>query len=171
MLKIPLACVKPGGFVLNLKGYLTMSKKKLKALITFMQVLLVGTLFLPVGVETGSSADPALSVFGLTRRYAGLGFSDDAFVFTIIACCLPLLTAVLLFILKGRSDFGTAACLCALYSMCAACFFSAAKNQMVDVVSMTGVHYLIILISLIAMLLSIYGFLRFPKAAGGQPPP
>jgi hypothetical protein len=143
-----------------------MSKKQLKALITALQVLLICMLFLPVGMETAAKSalqKMALSVFGLMRRYAGMGFSNDALVFTIIACCLPVLITVFLFALKGRSDFGTAACLGALYTLCAACFFSAAKNQMVDVVSMTGVHYIIILISIIAMLLSIYGFIRFSK--------
>ena len=143
-----------------------MNKKQLKVLITVLQVLLIGMLFLPVGIETAEKSplqQMALSAFGLVRRYAGMGFANDALVFTIIACCLPVLIVVFLFALKERINFGTSACLCALYAMCAACFFSAAKNKMVDVVSMTGIHYVIILISLIAMLLSIYGFLRFPS--------
>lgn len=143
-----------------------MSKKQLKVFITVLQALLICMLFLPVGMETAANSplqQMALSVFGLIRRYAGMGFSNDALLFTIVACCLPVLIVIFLFAFKGRSDFGTSACLCALYTMCAACFFSAAKEQMVDVVSMTGVHYVIILISLTAMLLSIYGFLRFPK--------
>lgn len=143
-----------------------MSKNQLKAFITVLQALLIGTLFLPVGREI--TTKPAieqieLSVFGMVRRYAGMGFSNDALVFMIVACCLPAFVVIFLFALKGRSDFGSSACLCAFYAICAACFFSAAKEQMVDVVAMTGVHYLIIFISLIAMLFSIYGFLRFPS--------
>jgi hypothetical protein len=42
--------------------------------------------------------------------------------------------------------------------LAAACFFTAAKRKMVDSVAMTGLHYLIILISLLSLALAAWGF-------------
>lgn len=148
-----------------------MTKKQVKAIITILQAILVGDLFLPVGREINpakSSQPLTLSVFGMVRRYAGMGFSNDALLFIILSFCLPVLVIIFVFSLKERNNFGTAACLCALYTMVAACFFSAAKGKMVDFVSMTGLHYIIIIVALISVAFAICGFFIAAPAGGDE---
>lgn len=143
-----------------------MTKKHMKIAYIVFQVLLVGFMFLPVGVSATSDASSvlSLSVFGMIRRYGGMGFSNDALVYLIFACTLPVLSSLLLLRLKERANFGTSSWLSALYTLAAACFFSAAKEKMVDSVSMTGLHYVIILVSFAGMLAAILGFfLAAPK--------
>lgn len=137
-----------------------MTKKQVKTVYLVLQVLLIGFMFLPVGVAVASDASPmlSLSVFGMIRRYGGMGFANDALVYLIFACALPILSAVLLLRVKERKNFGVASWLSAFYTLVAACFFSAAKEKMVDSVSMTGLHYVIILVSLAAMITAILGF-------------
>lgn len=146
-----------------------MTKKHVKTAYIVFQVLLIGFMFLPVGVAVASDASPmlSLSVFGMIQRYGGMGFSNDALVYLVFACALPILSVVLLLRMKERKNFGTVSWLSAFYTLVAACFFSAAKEKMVDSVSMTGLHYVIILVSLAAMIAAILGFfLAAPKPNG-----
>ena len=147
-----------------------MTKKQIRILLILVQGILIGTLFLPVGRAVAGEGKPgdAVSVFGMIRRYAGMGFSNDALVYMALACLLPVLIVVFLFLLKERYNFGTAACLSALYSLSAACFFSAARRKMVDSVTMTGLHYLIVLLTLVSILLSCWGFLLASPEGGGD---
>lgn len=149
-----------------------MTKKQVKITLVFFQLLLILTLFLPVGkiAAADASHSSVLSVFGMVRRYAGMGFSNDALVYMALSCCLPLLTILLLFLLHERKNFGVAACLCAFYTLAAACFFTAAKGKMVDSVAMTGLHYFIILLSLVSMGVAIFGyFIAMPPPGKNQP--
>lgn len=147
-----------------------MSKKQIKILLVVVQALLIGMQFLPVGLvqvpETGDRA--ALSVFGMIHRYAGLGFSNDALVYLIFSCLLPLLAVVLLFALRERRGFGAAACLSAFYLLAAACFFSAARRKMVDAVTMTGLHYLIVFLAAVSLVLAAGGYCLSAPHRGGD---
>ena len=137
-----------------------MQKKQIKVSLIAMQALLIGMQFLPVGMVAapdGGNREP-LSVFDMIHRYAGMGFSNDALIYLLLSCLLPVLTVLLLIFLKERYNFGTAACLSAFYMLAAACFFTAAKRKMVDSVAMTGLHYLIILLSLLSLALACLGF-------------
>lgn len=147
-----------------------MTKKQVKSLTVFLQAILIICLFLPVGRSTVSdSKDMAtLSVFGMIRRYAGLGFSNDALIYMIFSCCLPVLTILFLLCLKDRKNFATAAWLSALYSLAGACFYSAARVRMVDSVAMTGLHYLILLISMVSLGLTILGFFLAAPQPGAE---
>ena len=147
-----------------------MSKKQVKILLVVVQVLLIGMQFLPVGralvSETGEHT--ALSVFGMIHRYAGLGFSNDALIYLIFSCLLPLLIVVLLFSLRERRNFGAAACLSAFYLLAVACFFSAAKRKMVDAVAMTGLHYLIVFVAVVSLALAAGGYCISAPNRGGD---
>ncbi|MFU0832198.1 MAG: DUF4293 domain-containing protein [Oscillospiraceae bacterium] len=137
-----------------------MPKKHIKILLVLMQALLIGMQFLPVGRASAVRAEEkeSLSVFRMIHRYAGMGFSNDALVYLLLSCLIPILTVVFLFVLKERYNFGTAACLSAFYMLAAACFFTAAKRKMIDSVMFTGLHYLIILVSLVSLALAAWGF-------------
>lgn len=147
-----------------------MTKKQVQVVYGVIQALLIGFLFLPVGiVSAGTSSESYISVFGMIRRYAGMGFSNDALIYMIFACTLPVLAVIFLLALKERKNFGTAAWLSAFYTLAAACFFSAARGKMVDSVSMTGLHYLIIFASFVSLLLAILGFfLTAPQNTPGR---
>jgi len=125
-----------------------------------MQALLIGMQFLAVGKgpSAQSGERESLSVFGMIYRYAGMGFSNDALAYLILSCLIPVLIVIFLLALKERYNFGAAACLSSFYMLAAACFFSAAKRKMVDSVQFTGLHYLIILVSLISLALAAWGF-------------
>lgn len=138
-----------------------MTKKRIIISASTIQLLLVAALFLPAGKFTGQggAGENTISVFDMARRYAGLGFSDDTMVFIIFSFCIP--TANIIFSvssLKNRLNFGVPVCLCALYEVVTACFFSSAKVKMVDSVGMTGLHYMLILLAIVSMFLYIYGF-------------
>ena len=147
-----------------------MTKKQVKIVYTFVQAMLIAFLFLPVGtISSGSGADSSLSVFGMVQHYAGKGFFYNALLYMVLACLLPVLSVVLLFVFKDRKNFGTVAFLSAFYTLAAACFFTAAEQKMVDSVSMTGLHYLIVLASLLSMFLAILGFfLAAPQTGQGE---
>ena len=147
-----------------------MSKKQIKILMVAVQALLIGMQFLPVGrvLTPGTGNRTALSVFDMIHRYAGLGFSNDALVYLIFSCLLPLLTVVLLFALRERYNFGVAACLSAFYLLAVACFFSAAKRKMVDAVAMTGLHYLIVFMAVVSLMLAVAGFCLSSPHRGGE---
>lgn len=133
-----------------------MTKKRLKLCICILQALCLGMLFLPMG---RSQSGGFLDAFDLMRRYAALGFSPDAQAYGFLALALPVLTAVLLFALRERKNFGTGACLCALNSVAGACFFSAVKAAFSGSVVMTGLHYLLELLLLAGALAEICAYL------------
>ncbi|MCI1966052.1 MAG: hypothetical protein LKJ17_07990 [Oscillospiraceae bacterium] len=137
-----------------------MGKKQVKRWLIALQMLLIGMMFLPVGMVTNfeEGGKSPLSVFGMIHRYAGMGFGEDAIVYSLLSCLIPILTVLMLIFLKQRYNFGTAACLSAFYMLAAACFFTAAKRKMVDSVAMTGLHYLIILAALLSLALAAWGF-------------
>ncbi len=145
-----------------------MNKKQIRAIVIVLQLFLIASLFLPAGNITGiaKSGDNSLSVFGMIDRYAGMGFSDDALFYMILACVFP--TAVIFFslFLKERRNYSTAIVLCALYATASACFFSAAKRKMVDYATLTRIPYVIIAVSLCSMLLLILCFLYAAPSQG-----
>jgi hypothetical protein len=137
-----------------------MTKKRIILSASTIQLLLVAALFLPAGKITGpdGSGESTLSVFGMIRRYAGMGFSDDALFFTIFSCCIPAANILFPFLLKKRLNFGVPACLSAFHALVAACFFSSARVKMVDSVGMTGLHYVLILLAVVSLFLYIFGY-------------
>lgn len=137
-----------------------MTKKRILFFASAIQLLLVAALFLPAGKFTGKagSGEAVLSVFGMIRQYAGMGFSDDALFFTIFSCCIPAANIIFSFCLKRRMNFGVPACLSAFYALVAACFFSSARVKMVDSVGMTGLHYVLILLAVASLFLYILGY-------------
>lgn len=143
-----------------------MSKKTIKILVTIIQLFLIASLFLPAGrtLGGGGKGDDSLSVFGMIHRYAGMGFSDDALLYTVLACIIPTAVIVTMFVLKERYNFGTATLLCAFYSLSSACFFSAASNRMVDDTALTYLPYMITGMSLVSMMLLIFAFLMSQPA-------
>lgn len=137
-----------------------MNKKQIKRMIIMLQLFLIGALFLPAGTMIGntSTQDTSLSVFQMINRYAGMGFSDDALFYMIMACFFPAMIILFVFVLKERKNFGASIVLSALYSTASACFYSAAKIKMVDYAAMTYLPYIIIFISIISLILLILGF-------------
>lgn len=147
-----------------------MNKKQIKVTVTILQIFLIGTLFLPAGriIENASSGDSTLSVFGMIARYSGMGFSDDALLYMILACIFPSAIILSVFLLKDRKNFGVATVLSALYFAASPCFFSAASKKMVDYADMTKLPYLIVFVSLASMILLILGFLASAPAGTGD---
>ncbi len=141
-----------------------MSKKQIKIFTVVLQLCLVGALFLPAGriLEYTESGDSSLSVFGMIARYAGMGFSDDALFYVILACFFPTAIVVSVLFLKDRKNFGFATVLSALYTAASACFYTAAAQKMVDYAAMSKLPYLLVMVSLASMLLLIFGFLSTP---------
>nr|WP_319489457.1 hypothetical protein [uncultured Caproiciproducens sp.] len=145
-----------------------MSKKQVKRMIIMLQLFLIGALFLPAGTIIGNTSthDTSLSVFQMINRYAGMGFSDDALFYMIMACAFPTLIIFFVIVLKERKNFGVSVVLCALYTTASSCFYSAAKRKMVDYATMTYLPYIIIFISLISLILLILGFFMAAPADG-----
>lgn len=137
-----------------------MNKKRVILLSSIIQVFLAAALFLPAGKITGQAgqSETTLSVFEMIRRYAGMGFSNDALFFTIFSCCIPALNLIFPHCLKKPMNFGIPTCLSAFHALVTACFFSAARIKMVDSVGMTGLHYLMILFMIVALFLYIDGY-------------
>lgn len=113
-------------------------------------------LFLPMGTAQNGGY---LDAFDLMRLYAALGFSPDAQVYGFFALVLPTLTAVFLFTLRERKNFGVGACLCAFHVVVGACFYSAVKTAFSGSVTMTGLHYLLEFLLLVSVLVEIYSYL------------
>ncbi len=136
-------------------------KKQVKTVVIILQLCLVGALFLPAGriIENTGTGDGTLSVFGMIERYAGMGFSDDARFYMILACIFPSAVIFCVLVLKDRKNFGIATVLSAFYLAASACFYSAATKRMVDYATMTNLPYLIVIVSLASLLLLIFGFL------------
>lgn len=137
-------------------------KKRVKLITVILQLCLIGALFLPAGriIENTGTSDSTLSVFGMIARYAGMGFSDDARFYMILACVFPAATILSVLFFKDRKNFGFATVLGALYLAATACFYSAAAKKMVDYATMTKLQYLIVIVSLVSLLLLIFGFLN-----------
>ncbi|MCY1715143.1 hypothetical protein [Caproiciproducens galactitolivorans] len=144
-----------------------MSKKQVKGLVILLQLFLIGALFLPAGtiIESSKNQDDAtLSVFRMIDRYAGMGFADDARFYMIFACLFPAAIILLLLVLKERKNFQAGILLSAFYATASACFYSAAKTKMVDYATMTILPNIIILISLVSMIMLIWGLFLDPPA-------
>lgn len=137
-----------------------MNKKNIRRIAIVLQLFLIAALFLPAGTIVGAdkSEDASISVFGMIERYAGMGFSDDALFYMVLACAFPLAIILSSFLIKERKNYGTAITLSALYSAASACFFSAAKIKMIDYATLTRLPYLIVIISIISMMLLILCF-------------
>ncbi|WP_444658876.1 hypothetical protein ACRQV7_15115 [Caproiciproducens sp. R2] len=150
-----------------------MNKRQIKIMVTLLQLFLIGALFLPAGTIVGDAAagDTSLSVFQMINRYAGMGFSDDALFYMVMACVFPAAIIICMRVLKERKNFGASVVLCALYATASACFYSAAKRKMVDYATMTWLPYIIILISLTSMMLLIFGFFQAAQDGDGKESP
>jgi len=143
-----------------LNSLINLTNRQIKGIVIMLQTFLIGSLFLPVGTTIGSndSEKVSLSVYQLIYRYAGLGFSDDALIYIVLACVFPGIVIFSILFLKERKNFGISVIICALYASASACFYSSARCKMVDYASMNVFPYLIILISLSSMMLLILGF-------------
>jgi hypothetical protein len=137
-----------------------LNKKQVKVIVIILQLFLVGALFLPAGKISGATGtdDSSLSVFGMIDRYAGMGFSDDARFYMILACVFPAAIIFSVLFIKERKNFGAATILSAFYSAASACFFSSSKIKMIDYATLTKLPYIIIIVSLISMIFLILGF-------------
>ena len=137
-----------------------LNKKQIKGIVIVLQAFLVAALFLPAGTITGEVKlnDTSLSVFGMIDRYAGMGFSDDALFYMVMACAFPVAIILSILFLKERTNFGAAVVISAFYATASACFFSSAKRKMVDYATLTSIPYLIVFVSLVSMILLILGF-------------
>lgn len=145
-----------------------MNKKHMKLIVVLLQLFLIGSLFLPAGrmIESTDKGDSTLSVFGMIEHYAGMGFSDDARFYTIMACFFPSVIILSVLFLKDRKNFGIATILCALYLAASACFYSSAPQRMVDYATMTWLPYLILVVALASLVFLILGFfLAMPPTA------
>jgi hypothetical protein len=148
-----------------------LNKRQIKIIVIFLQIFLVGSMFLPAGrisADTTNAGDSALSVFGMIDRYAGMGFSDDARFYMIMACVFPAVIVFSILFLKDRKNFGIATVLSALYAAASACFFSASRIKMVDYATLTRLPYIIVFLSIVSMLFLILGFFYAAPTGGGQ---
>lgn len=146
-----------------------LSKKNIKVLVCILQLFLIGALFLPAGrVIAAQSRDSSMSVFGMIAHYAGMGFSDDALLYTVMACAFPAAIMFCVLFLKDRKNFGTATVLSAFYLAASACFYTAAPQKMVDYADISFLPYLILLVSLASLGVLILGFFRAmpPESTG-----
>ena len=145
-----------------------LNKKQVKGIVVALQLFLIGAMFLPAGrISVDKSAgDSSLSVFGMIARYAGMGFSDDARFFMIMACAFPAAIIFCVLFLKDRNNFGISTVLSALYAAASACFFSASKLKMVDYATLTRLPYIIIFLSLVSMMFLILGFFYAAPTGG-----
>lgn len=137
-----------------------MNKKQVRIIVVCLQAFLVAAMFLPAGriIESADKKDSSLSVFGMIQRYAGMGFSDDARLYMIFACIVPVVIVLCVLFLKDRVNFGSATLLSAFYAGASSCFFSASKTKLVDYATMTVLPYIIVLVSLVSMIFQILGF-------------
>jgi hypothetical protein len=145
-----------------------LNKKQIKGVVITLELFLIAALFLPAGTVTGANNpnEGSLSVFGMIDRYAGMGFSDDARFYTIMAFALPIAIILCLLFLKERANFISGIVISALYATASACFFSSAKGKMVDYATLTSIPYFMVILSLVCMLLLILGL--FQTAPGNS---
>jgi hypothetical protein len=150
-----------------------LSKKNIKIMVCVLQLFLVGALFLPAGrIIAAQSRDSSISVFGMIAHYAGMGFSNDALLYTVMACAFPAAIIFCVLFLKERRNFGTATILSALYLSASACFYSAAPQKMVDYADISFLPYLMMLVSLVCLGFLILGFfLAMPPENDKDSPP
>ena len=137
-----------------------LNKKQVKGIVIVSQLFLIVAMFMPAGrisVDT-NGGDSSLSVFGMIDRYAGMGFSDDARFYMIMACAFPAAIIFCVLFLKDRKNYGISIVLSALYSTASACFFSASRLKMVDYATLTRLPYIITFVSLVSMMFLILGF-------------
>lgn len=138
-----------------------MTKKNIKLLACVLQLFLVGALFLPAGrVIAAQPQDSSMSVFGMIAHYAGMGFSDDALLYTVMACAIPAAIIFCVLFLKDRKNFGSATILSAFYLAASACFYTAAPQKLVDYADISFLPYLILLVSFASLGVLILGFFR-----------
>ncbi len=135
-----------------------MTQRQLNRLLCLIQGILLGMLFCPAWTS-GFRGGNFFSVMDTIEKYADLGFHTDAVTFLAMALVLPILTGLGQFFLKFRSNFGTGACLSALYTLGTACFYEASRRQLNDFGRVTGSFLLMILLSLVSVGLEVYGFL------------
>jgi hypothetical protein len=148
-----------------------LNKKQVKVIVVILQLFMVGSMFLPAGrisADTTNAGDSSLSVFGMIDRYAGMGFSDDARFYMIMAFVFPVVIVFSILFLKDRKNFGIATVLSALYAAASACFFSASKIKMVDYATLTRLPYIIVFLSLVSMMFLILGFFYAAPGGGDQ---
>lgn len=147
-----------------------LSKKQIKIIVCILQLFLIGSLFLPVGriIENQQSGDSSLSVFGMIDHYSGMGFSDDARIYMMMACFFPSLIIFAVLVFKDRKNFGTATVVSALYLTASACFYTAAPQKMVDYATMSFLPYMILLVSLVSLGFSILGFFSAAPPEGTE---
>lgn len=142
-----------------------MSKKQTKIIICILQAAVLGLMFLP----SARAADSApLNAFDLMHLYSAAGYNLDAVVYAVLAICGVAVTVLALFLLRGRRDFGTAACLSAFVTVVHACFFTSLKTGLAGTVTITGMHYLIVLLALMSMVAAIHGFLISAPTPDGE---
>lgn len=135
-----------------------MTKKQIKIVIFVIQGLLIAMLFLPAARGVGSNT-VFLNTFDLARKYSQMGFVYDSLAYIVLAVCCPVVTALSLFLLHERKNFGVGACVCAFAALVQACFYTSVKTATGGTVTMTGLHHLIVFLAFIGMAFEIYGYL------------
>lgn len=147
---------------------IAMKRKQIQWTVVILQALLVGALFLPAArVPKTDSGTESLSVFEMIGRYAGLGFSNDAFFYMVFACTLPVLIAVFTLV-SGKKSLNSAILLTAFYAAASACFYSAAREKIVDSAVLTPLPYIIVFFSLVALFLLLFELLFTDRTEDGK---
>jgi hypothetical protein len=146
-------------------GGVVLSKKQTKIIICILQAAIFGLMFLPSARAANSAP---LNAFDLMQLYSAAGFNLDSLVYAVLAICGAAVTVLALFLLRSRRNFGTAACLSAFLTVVHACFFTALKKGLAGTVTLTGMHYLIVLLALMSMATAIHGFLISAPTVDGQ---
>ncbi len=147
-----------------------MDKKQIKMWVIILEAVSILALFFPAGriINSPGKESNSLSVFGMIARYGGVGFSDDALFYMILACALPAAVVLSMLVIRERRNFGVATLLSALQAAAAACFFTAASRQLVDYSAMTLLPYLIVFLALGIMALLIMGYMSAYTPQGGD---
>ncbi len=140
---------------------ISLTRKQLLILLSAVQALLIGLLFLPVASYVpGSGGTTWLTSFDLAQRYADAGYAVDSGVYLFFAMCCPLVSLPAMFLVhRQRTAIGVVACLSAMVLLVHACFYTAAKTAITASVTLGGRYFFLIIFSLVSFLLSIYGYL------------
>jgi hypothetical protein len=137
-----------------------MSVKKAKWMLSILQAAMLGLLFLPVARFSDSGAQG--STLDLLRSYEKLGYRFGSFLYLLAAVCGPVMSAVCIWRLAVRKNFGAASWFSALIGLVHACFYSAAGTALAGLLELTWVHYFVVLFSLVCMFTAIYSYLMAP---------
>ncbi len=138
-----------------------MRRKQVLICLFVLEAALIGLLFFPVASFTAGSGNTVwLTSVDLAHRYAEAGHTADSGVYLFLALCCPLVSLPAMFLVHNqRTAIGVVACLSAMNLLVHACFYTAATSSVAVSVTLSSRYFYLIILSLLAMLLSIYAYL------------